>query len=46
MWKVWISNVNLFDLKELTLEGICKIILTQVANTGETPFDNMFKARS
>jgi DNA-damage-inducible protein J len=34
----------LFQAQGLTTQTAIKMMLTQVANTGETPFDNMFKS--
>lgn len=37
---------ELFHAQGLTTQSAIKMMLTQVANTGETPFDNLFTSRN
>lgn len=37
---------KLFAANGLTTQSAIKIMLTQVAHTGETPFDNLFNSRN
>lgn len=37
---------TVFNKQGITIQGAIKMFLTQVANTGNTPFDGMFQSRS
>ena len=36
---------DIFSKQGLTSQGAIKMFLTQVANTGKSPFDNLFSAK-